>query len=517
MKQAFSRNIAVTCGTPSTLTRSMSEGERSKTLRIRSQAKWSPLLTLRVTVAWLVCLSGCATRAEPTAMEFNFHRDVIPIFKTRCWNCHGATQQQGGLRLDEKAFALQGGLSGKRLMGESAATSELLKRITSEDPAIAMPKEGGRLSGHEVAILRRWIELGAPWPNLEPPSGSRELAARYGDDLWRRLSVVGREIKIYLLLFFAVSMGVADRIRRVPADNVRWSCGLRQRIRRLCQYVSATWFLVGLLSVVLWDLVEYAMRQSAQLATIEAELRTSSGTPDTRPNSMTGTAPMPLRVRNAPQLGGTYYRGNDERNEKLFNGGYYRTAAMRLSLLDEQDRPVPLGQLLPGSQLFIRLEVERALGATPALFNDAAMTQVILSRRTPEQKLPFPADQPTKLETLESGDRWGAKYRLADYDGQPDAALNGIVYVYSSGNRSGEAVSGSQQYGIVYALRIRDRSLQDNSELWLGPILVPGNFQYPDPRKITLPEWLDCHPIPEITGENSSDPALLGVPEHLNR
>ena len=57
----------------------------------------------------------------------------------------------------------------------------------------------------------------------------------------------------------------------------------------------------------------------------------------------------------------------------------------------------------------------------------------------------------------------------------------------------------------------------ENSELWLGPILVPGNFQPPDPSKITLQEWLDIRPIPEIAGDNSTDPTLLGVPEHLSK
>ena len=59
--------------------------------------------------------------------------------------------------------------------------------------------------------------------------------------------------------------------------------------------------------------------------------------------------------------------------------------------------------------------------------------------------------------------------------------------------------------------------LQENSELWLGPILVPGNFQYPTPGRITLNEWLDTQPIPEITGDNSTDPTLLGIPEHLEK
>ena len=83
--------------------------------------------------------------------------------------------------------------------------------------------------------------------------------------------------------------------------------------------------------------------------------------------------------------------------------------------------------------------------------------------------------------------------------------------------RSAESVQGTLQYGIVYGLRIRERILQENSEMWLGPILVPGNFQYPIEGRITLAEWLDTNPIPEITSDNSTDPKLLGIPEHLGK
>ena len=465
-----------------------------------------------VCLLWLV---GCGSREAPKIVEFDFQREVLPIFKTRCWSCHGPAQQQGGLRLDEKAHALQGGLSGKKLAGKSIDESELLRRVTTDDLTLVMPKEGGRLPESEIATLKKWIERGAPWPDQQPLSGSREFTTRYGSDLWRRLTVVGHELKIYLLLLFAVAIGVADRIHRIPVTNARWSSGMRRQIWRLCQHVSALLFLIGLLSVALWDVVEFSMKQSLKLASTEETLR--DAVLGSQRQLSSGATPLPLRLPGTPQWGGAYYRGNDERNEKLFNGGYYRTATMRLSLVDEQDRPVKLKERLPGLRLFIHLEIERASRSTPSLFTDSIMETVMLTRRTSDRKIPLSSDEPAKLEVLESGERWAAKYRLGDYDGQADAALNGVVYVNTNAARTGEAVGGTMHYGIVFGLRIRERVVMENSELWLGPILVPGNFQVPDPHKITLAEWLDVRPIPEIEGDNSTDPALLGIPEHLNR
>ena len=168
----------------------------------------------------------------------DFHQEVAPIFKRRCLNCHGLHQQQGGLRLDEKTFALLGGLSGKKLIGTSAEDSELLRRVISDDPTTIMPKEGGRLSEQEINTLRRWVQARAPWPDKTPPSGRDEFLARYGQDLVKRLGVVGGEPKMYMLLLFTILVGVAERVRRVPADNEQWSRGLRRRVRGFCQQVS---------------------------------------------------------------------------------------------------------------------------------------------------------------------------------------------------------------------------------------------------------------------------------------
>ncbi len=475
---------------------------------------WRLSCWLFVGVIWL---TGCGTPPPAKRADIDFHRDIEPIFKARCWNCHGEFQQQGGLRLDQKQIALQGGLSGKRLVDSQADKSELLRRVISEDPAIRMPKEGGRLKDSEVAKLRHWVKAGSPWPELTPPSGSHELAVRYGEDLWSRLSVVGREIKVYLLLAFAICMGIAERIRRIPADNLRWAGGVRRWLWRFSQHASASWFFVALLSVMFWDLIEFAMRQSASVATLERRAVSVSETTDWRPKMLHGSAPFPLRLRGPHALGGTYYRGNDERNESLFNGGNYRTATIKLSLVDEQDNALQRDQAVSGSSLFIRLEIERASRATPSLFTDALMKEVLLTRRTNDQKAPLPTDEPTSLSTLESGERWSAKYRLGDYSGQQEAALDGIVYVYTNAKHTETVVSGTIHYGIVYSLRIRDRTLQQNSELWLGPVLVPGNFQFTNPNSITLPEWIDTNPIPEITGDNSTDPTLLGIPEHLDK
>ena len=115
----------------------------------------------------VVCLTVAALGAEP----IDFNRDIKPILSDQCYACHGpdATQRQGGgedgLRLDTKegAFAdLDGHLA---LVPGDLEASELIRRISSEDPDQVMPPSDHRksLTKQEKQILADWVRQGAIW------------------------------------------------------------------------------------------------------------------------------------------------------------------------------------------------------------------------------------------------------------------------------------------------------------------------------------------------------------------
>src|SRR5262245_66208840 len=93
------------------------------------------------------------------AADVDFARVVRPIL-SKCVRCHGAKRAEGGLRLDLRTRARQGGDSGLAL-GKSGT---LLARVTHADDEQRMPP-GGRLRDAEVAALRAWIDKDAPWPD----------------------------------------------------------------------------------------------------------------------------------------------------------------------------------------------------------------------------------------------------------------------------------------------------------------------------------------------------------------
>ncbi len=107
----------------------------------------------------------------------DFAEDIRPILANHCFECHGTGEVKGGLHLTSREQALAELESGKRaIVPGKPGESELLRRVTAEDPDVRMPKEGEPLSDEQVETLRRWIEQGASWPKhwafrpLERPS-----------------------------------------------------------------------------------------------------------------------------------------------------------------------------------------------------------------------------------------------------------------------------------------------------------------------------------------------------------
>jgi hypothetical protein len=94
----------------------------------------------------------------------DFGRDVQPLLAGHCYECHGAENQKGKLRLDNRGSAMRQG-EGAIILPGKAAQSELYRRVTlpkgHED---IMPNRGEPLSKAQTDLIRDWINEGAVWP-----------------------------------------------------------------------------------------------------------------------------------------------------------------------------------------------------------------------------------------------------------------------------------------------------------------------------------------------------------------
>lgn len=147
-------------------------------MRTQSSPVWLVILLLGALVIlsnfWLCQTDATAEDQTPASPQtatdepVDFMRDVKPIFQTHCVKCHGPSKQEGGLRLDHRATALRGGDSGSLLTAGKSEESEIYSRISESDVSLRMPPEGKDnkpLSGDQIALIKRWIDEGAKWPD----------------------------------------------------------------------------------------------------------------------------------------------------------------------------------------------------------------------------------------------------------------------------------------------------------------------------------------------------------------
>lgn len=109
-----------------------------------------------------VC-GGALAQPSGTGAPVDFVRQIQPLLKERCYACHSAANQLGGLRLDDKTAALAGGYSGA-VIKPGDAGSKLLALISGTGKGAVMPMTGPRLTTDEVRLFRDWITQGAVWP-----------------------------------------------------------------------------------------------------------------------------------------------------------------------------------------------------------------------------------------------------------------------------------------------------------------------------------------------------------------
>jgi hypothetical protein len=95
-------------------------------------------------------------------IDYNTH--VKPILNKHCISCHGGVKQSGGFSLLFEEEAKGNTDSGQpAIIPGHSRDSEMIRRLTSEDPEERMPYEKAPLSKEEIEILKKWIDQGAEW------------------------------------------------------------------------------------------------------------------------------------------------------------------------------------------------------------------------------------------------------------------------------------------------------------------------------------------------------------------
>ncbi|MEQ1827015.1 MAG: DUF1553 domain-containing protein [Pirellula sp.] len=124
-------------------------------------------------IARVLGLSAIVASVSVQAAEevVSYNRDVRPLLSDRCFACHGPdhSKREADLRLDIS--------DGSQLVIKPGDpdSSELWKRLTTDDPSLQMPPHASNkkpLTEPQRELVRRWIQQGAAYEkfwSFEPP------------------------------------------------------------------------------------------------------------------------------------------------------------------------------------------------------------------------------------------------------------------------------------------------------------------------------------------------------------
>ena len=88
--------------------------------------------------------------ASAQGRRIDFRRDVEPILRSNCYQCHGANKASAQLRLDDKDLAIKGGISGAVIIPGNSKDSRLMKRVLGEGDEARMPLGGSPLKANQI-------------------------------------------------------------------------------------------------------------------------------------------------------------------------------------------------------------------------------------------------------------------------------------------------------------------------------------------------------------------------------
>ena len=121
----------------------------------------------RASLLSAVCLIAAGDLRAGETVDYS--TQIKPIFRSRCYSCHGALKQESGLRLDTGKLARTGGDSGSVVVPQKIGESLLIERVSAVDESERMPPEGKPLTPDQISLLKAWVTQGADSPEDEQP------------------------------------------------------------------------------------------------------------------------------------------------------------------------------------------------------------------------------------------------------------------------------------------------------------------------------------------------------------
>lgn len=156
----------------------------------RTQNRFDGLTVSVILISTLVLSITSVEAQEPSLNQVQrefFEKSVRPILIQHCYDCHAADEVNGGLRLDSKPGWQDGGDSGAVIVPGKPDQSLLIEAVRYSNRDLQMPPQNA-LTKDQIAILEKWVAMGAPDPRTERPTehavGPTGMSVEDGREFW---------------------------------------------------------------------------------------------------------------------------------------------------------------------------------------------------------------------------------------------------------------------------------------------------------------------------------------------
>ena len=112
------------------------------------------------TLVLILLIGGISSAQEKKEEKITYEDHVKPIFRAHCFSCHNQNKKEGDLDLSNYTSLMQGGGSGA-VIEPGQVNDSYLFALVNHDEEPAMPPEQPKIPEAKVALLSKWIELGA--------------------------------------------------------------------------------------------------------------------------------------------------------------------------------------------------------------------------------------------------------------------------------------------------------------------------------------------------------------------
>lgn len=146
-------------------------------------------------------ISNTVMKPIANVQEAVAYNDIIkPILQTKCYSCHNANKQKGGLRMDDSLLLMKGGKEGKVIEPGNPDGSEMIKRLLLpiDNDDHMPPREKPQLTEQQIALIHWWIannnDFSKRVKELQQPENIKPVLA-----LLQQVKEVKKEIPEYPL------------------------------------------------------------------------------------------------------------------------------------------------------------------------------------------------------------------------------------------------------------------------------------------------------------------------------